>query len=110
MAREASPTQNHEVLKAFATVEFRRNSFKQALLWAQQSLKLYDTDPGMNLLMAEIQYALQEYQFALSYAHKSIELDATLFAAHNVYAKSLVKLQGGEAGKGDGFGYGCVPQ
>lgn len=89
---------NHEVLKGYGLVEFRRNNFKEALAYLQRSFKIYENDVETLILLSKTHLALNDFKEASKFAIRSIEVDTTNNEAHVVYAKTLVELYGIDSG------------
>jgi tetratricopeptide (TPR) repeat protein len=87
-----------EVLRGFATVEFRRNNFKGAVSYGLRALKLYETDIETLLLLARSFNGMQQFSEAQKYAARAIDLDYNNTEAHSVFAKSEAGLHGVDAG------------
>jgi len=87
-----------ELMRGFATVEFRRNNFKGAIGFGQRALKLYETDIETLLLMAKSFAGLQRYPEAQKYAARVIDLDYNNIEGHSIYARIEAGLHGVDSG------------
>lgn len=89
---------NHEVLRGFGLVEYRRNNIKDAIAFLSRANKIFENDVETLILLAKAHGQLGEFQDAQKYAVRAIELDSTNNEAQIVYSKILSQFQGLDAG------------
>lgn len=105
---------NYEVFRGMALLEFRRNNFQGAVNFAQRALRIYDADIETYTILAKSNASLyagsiasskkevearENYQReALRYATKAIEIDATNTEAQITYAKVMAQINGIDSG------------
>lgn len=96
-ATKISPN-NNEILRGYGLVEFRRNNMKGAIGYLTRALKAYENDIETLILLAKAFGASGEFQKAMNYAVRAIELESTNNEAIITYAKVLVQFKGIDAG------------
>ncbi len=89
---------DHEILKGYGLVEFRRNNMKDAVSYLQRAFKIYENDIENLILLTKASTSLGDFSAAQKYAVRAIELDATNPDAQIVYARVLTEFQGLETG------------
>jgi len=89
---------NNEVLRGYGLVEFRRNNMKGAIGYLVRALKAYENDIETLILLAKSYGAIMEFQKAMNFAVRAIELESTNNEAIITYAKVLVQFKGIDAG------------
>lgn len=89
---------NHEVLRGYGLVEFRRNNVKDALSYLQRANKIYENDVETLILLAKAYGANGDFSSAQKFAVRAIEIDATNNEAQIVYAQILTQFQGFDTG------------
>lgn len=101
---------NHEILRAMAGLEFKKNNMVGAINYAQRALKSYDADIDAVILLSKANLALaisinstlkkeqekkdQALKDAIRYANKAVEFDATNVDAQIAYAQMLSATNG----------------
>jgi tetratricopeptide (TPR) repeat protein len=88
---------NYEVYRGFALIELRRNNFKDAVAFAEHSLKLYEGDVSTYTLIAQAHLALGNYGEAQRYISRAIEIDIDSVEAQCLNAKLLAATRGADA-------------
>lgn len=89
---------NNEILRGYGLVEFRRNNMKDAIGYLTRALKAYENDIETLILLAKSYGASGEFQKAMNFAVRAIELESTNNEAIITYAKVLVQFKGIDAG------------
>lgn len=85
---------SYELLRGFAMIEMRRQSFQAAIAFGDRALQLYETDIDTILLLASAYLGLEDYSKSFSYCARAIEMDPTNVRAQVLYAKVLAGLRG----------------
>jgi tetratricopeptide (TPR) repeat protein len=89
---------NSEVFKGYGIIEFRRNNLKAALGYLNRSLKVFDNDESVLILIAKANAGLGNFDQAQNFAIRALEIDPTNAEAMVVYGKNLVQYKGASAG------------
>ncbi|MEK7358605.1 MAG: tetratricopeptide repeat protein, partial [Bdellovibrionota bacterium] len=90
--------QSYEVYRGYATVSLRRKDYKNAIVFGQRALKIYDTDLETILIMAKAHIGFREFQEAQRYAARATELDYSSIEAQSLYGKAEAGLRGVDSG------------
>jgi tetratricopeptide (TPR) repeat protein len=88
---------NYQILRAYAQVELRRKSPKTATKYAEDALKLYDSDVESLDILAEAYMAQNQYEKAYQYATKATSLDSNNAHSQEVYGLALSGMRGSPA-------------
>ncbi|MGZ3775320.1 MAG: tetratricopeptide repeat protein [Pseudobdellovibrionaceae bacterium] len=105
---------NYEVLRGLATLEYRKNNMVGAVNYAMRAVKAYDGDVETYILLSKANGALAKSVMptnkkeiekkenaakdAIRYATKAVEIDATNPEAQITYAKMLAQTNGVDSG------------
>ncbi len=89
---------NHEVLRGYGLLEYRRNNLKEALAYLQRAVKIYENDTDSLILLARVQMGLGLYKEASVTASRAVEIDSTNSEAQIVFAKVIGQLYGVDQG------------
>ncbi len=89
---------SYEVYRGFAYTELKRNNPAGALTYIERALKYNGTDVQSHVIMAKAYMLQQKFTDAFRIAAKAIELENTSGETQDVYTRSLVSVQGVEAG------------
>lgn len=89
---------NHEILRGFGLVEFRRNNLKDAIGFLNRANKIFENDIETLILLARTYLSDGSFSEAQKAAVRAIEIDSTNVEAQVVYAQVLTQFQGVDAG------------
>jgi len=89
---------NAEILKGYGLIEYRRNNLKAAIGYLNRSLKIYDNDEGVLILLAKSSAGLGNFDEAQNFAIRALEIDPTNPEAMVIYGKNLAQHKGISAG------------
>jgi tetratricopeptide (TPR) repeat protein len=89
---------NADIFKGYGTVEYRRQNLKSALYYFNRSLKLFDHDPEVLVLLAQSYGGLSQFDEAQNHILRALEIDPTNVEAMIVYAKNLAQHKGAQSG------------
>jgi len=99
LGRAAKKNPNHaEILKGYGLIEYRRNNLKAAIGYFKRSLKIFDNNEHILVLLAKASAGLGNFDEAQNYAIRALEIDPTNADAMVVYGKNLVQHMGVSAG------------
>lgn len=87
----------YEILRGYGLVALRQNRLKEAAGYLERALKGYQSDIDTLILLAKTYLEGKDYQKALSYAARALELDRASVEAHIVYGRTLAPFKGLEA-------------
>jgi tetratricopeptide (TPR) repeat protein len=87
---------NPEIFRQFAAVELRRGRVKEAKVYIEKSLRLFDNDIESQIVAAKVLAVAGDFQGSQKYAIRAIELDSTNSEAQIIYSKILSKFRGGD--------------
>jgi tetratricopeptide (TPR) repeat protein len=99
LARAAQKNPNHaEILKGYGLIEYRRNNLKAAVGYFKRSLKIFDHNEQVLVLLAKATAGLGNFDEAQNYSIRALEIDPTNIEAMVVYGKNLAQYKGVSAG------------
>lgn len=84
---------NHEILRGYALLEYKRNNFQLSEVYAVKALKIHDTDLQSHIILAKSQLGMGKFQEAFATAAKLLDLDVNSIEAQDTYVKVLAKVQ-----------------
>lgn len=89
---------NHEILRGFGLIEYRRNNMKDSIGFLTRANKIYENDIDTLILLSKSYAASSDYVSAQKFSVRAIEIDSTNAEAQIVYARVLTQFQGVDAG------------
>lgn len=87
----------YEILRGYGLVAFRQNRLKEALGYLTRALRGYEGDIDTLILLAKTNLEAKDYQKALSFAARALELDRANVEAHIIYGRTLAPFKGLDA-------------
>lgn len=87
----------YEILRGYGLVAYRQNRLKEALAYLNRALRGYEGDIETMILLAKTHFEAKDYQNALSFAARALELDRANVEAHIVYGRTLAPFKGLDA-------------
>lgn len=88
---------HYEILRGYGLLSYRQLRNKAAIGYLTRALKGYEGDIETLILLAKVYLQDQDYQQALNFATRALELDRSNVEAHIVYGRTLAPFKGLDA-------------